>query len=699
MKILIHCNPLGNDRGTGQTDNPASADNKGPVRTLGSALHRVRVAKAALRHSGVQAEEAQIILADGVYSITEPLTFDAAGGSRLTLQASNRGKAFIDAGVRVKDFTRTSLAGTEAYVADVATLLQHGGLFRQLFVNGERRQVARTEELEIEGHSEAHALGKDVYGIKIKKGRLPALKAAETIDAIIPSLFSADRIAVERFDAEEGLLVLTRPIGQSRLSSEFLKPFLWLEHVLEELKKAGDWCCDRQAGKLYYLPLPGEDPNQCDVVVTTRASLLEVAGTPEHPVENLKFVGIGFRYANWEPVHKTAQSDPYVPPTIQFTHTRFSGFWDCSFEHFGNYGVKFGEGTKQCSVIGCTFKDLGGGGLIVNGGDFETTPVFWSEGHRITDNEFVALGRVFIASSAILLMNGARTQIAYNRISDLYYTAISVGWTWGYRPQMTAENRIEHNHVFNLGQGVLSDLAAIYTLGVQPGTTIRHNLIHDVTRRNYGGFGINLDEGSSHIVIEHNVIYNISSQCLHQHFGRENSIRFNIFAHAGEGLISFSRGNRMSWPEKGGFDDGAITNAFSFHDNLMLSDGQAMFVGGLGDESGSLQHRDFLCDHNLYWDESGAPFFGDGVHGAGGRETMTLLFELPAWQRLGRDRHASVRDPQFKDAKHGNFELSEASPLREDGTIVPRPQVGPRSREEREADAQMPELVSRFAYG
>jgi hypothetical protein len=61
----------------------------------------------------------------------------------------------------------------------------------------------------------------------------------------------------------------------------------------------------------------------------------------------------------------------------------------------------------------------------------------------------------------------SRNTAAHNEIRDLFYTAISVGWTWGYAPNLCDDNRIEYNHLHDIGKAMLSDMGAIYTLGLQ----------------------------------------------------------------------------------------------------------------------------------------------------------------------------------------------------------------------------------------
>jgi hypothetical protein len=110
----------------------------------------------------------------------------------------------------------------------------------------------------------------------------------------------------------------------------------------------------------------------------------------------------------------------------------------------------------------------------------------------------------------------------------LPYTGISLGWNWSAAPTVCEGNLVTANHIHHVVQ-LLSDGAGIYTLGRQPGTILRGNVIHDVTV-NAGraeSNGIFMDEGSSEMLVENNVIYNIAKSPVRFHKAGKNILRQN----------------------------------------------------------------------------------------------------------------------------------------------------------------------------
>lgn len=80
---------------------------------------------------------------------------------------------------------------------------------------------------------------------------------------------------------------------------------------------------------------------------------------------------------------------------------------------------------------------------------------------------------------------------------------------------------VEHNHIHGVMQ-VLADGGGVYTLGLQPGTVLRSNYIHDVRRSGtaHGGApnnGFFLDQGSRGFLLADNVVRQTSGEPVRFH--------------------------------------------------------------------------------------------------------------------------------------------------------------------------------------
>jgi len=118
--------------------------------------------------------------------------------------------------------------------------------------------------------------------------------------------------------------------------------------------------------------------------------------------------------------------------------------------------------------------------------------------------------------------------VSSNEIRDLPYTGISVGWSWNPMPTVCEGHLIAANNIHHVMQ-LLSDGGGIYTLGRQPGTVLRGNIIHDVPT-NSGraeSNGVFMDEGSSEMLLENNIIYNVAKSPIRFHQAHKNTLRNN----------------------------------------------------------------------------------------------------------------------------------------------------------------------------
>jgi parallel beta-helix repeat protein len=322
---------------------------------------------------------------------------------------------------------------------------------------------------------------------------------------------------------------------------------------------------------------------------------------------------------------------------------------NCRVAHVGGYGLWLSAGCKHNRVAHCEFCDLGAGGVrvgetmrqrtkskdasVTGAATPDLTPDGTGSrdtGHNLVDNNFIHLGgRIFTGAVGVFIGHSAYNQVTHNEICDLFYTGVSVGWVWGFGQSAAHHNRICDNHIHHLGWGVMSDMGGVYTLGPSPGTLVAHNLVHHVHAYSYGGWGLYTDEGSSEIVLENNVVYDTKTGGFHQHYGRDNVVRNNIFAFSREGQIQRSRED--------------VKCSFALQRNIVYCDADRMLVG-------PWRNGDYQVDENVYWTTSSAVPLWDNR-------------DFDEWRATsGQDQHSLLADPKFVDAPNRDFRLRPDSP-------------------------------------
>ncbi len=560
--------------------------------------------------------------------------------------------------------------GRKAWVVDVPGIKEGQWRFRQLFVNGERRprtRLPRQGEYRIEslpGYTGDFLRSPTKHFVYAPGHIVPTWRNLRDVEVVGITRWLDNRLPIERVNGETRTvtfdrsslfaLVSSAPWGDSTTTPSVY----WVENVFEALDTAGQWYLDRPQGRLYYLPRPGEDMTVAEIIAPRLTQVVRVVGRPGAPVHDIHFEGITFSHTEWQPPADYAsslQAGVEVPGALWFDYAERCAITGGAIEHIGNCGVEVNVGCADLEISHNQITDIGAGGIWIGhffswetdgsgqlterGKQRKAAMPQGPHSQRITvaDNVIAHCGRFTPEAAGVFVGDNANNKIIHNHIYDLFQCGISVGSVQDFGPNHAQSNIVEFNHVHDIGQGMLSDLAGIYTCST-PGTRIRYNRVHDVSRRDYGGWGIYPDQGSHDLLIENNLVYRCQDGALFAHHNRDITAENNIFAL-----------NRIAQVDRGGIGGFELTCARNL---IYCLEGKA-----IGDYGSAHCGRDVCAfDRNLYWNASGQPvLFGD--------KTVTQ------WQAAGQDKDSLIADPLFVDPEHGDFRLRAGSPAARIGFV------------------------------
>jgi len=639
-EIKIYVSPSGNDK--------ASGSKEYPVATLNGALQKMRDYRSAQKAGSA----AEIIIGNGSYFLTEPVVFrpedSGTPEAPVVFKAEEGAKPVFYGGKKIGGFEKVS---EKLWRAKIPEVTEYGWNFEQLYVNGQRAVRAKSPNKGfyfIDGASEIPINKKNEYyailavqKLKLKQDGIRDIDSFTEDDfgnAVLTFYHKWDntRRRVSGFDRDSSLVFL---VGEGMRSWNIFdsKTRYTIENYKAALDTCGEWYLDK-SGYLYYMPLPGETIEKVNVIAPITESFIIIKGDEKsgEKVENIRFEGLSFQVSGYKmPANgdEPTQAAYPVEAVVMADFARNIEFSDCEISNTGANAAWFRNACSDCRIQHCYFHDLGAGGIKIGNYVQPENPENLTRNIIVDNNIIRSGGFVFPCAVGITIFNASDNQVTHNEIADFRYSGVSVGWVWGYTPSPSKRNKIEFNQIHHLGWGELCDMGGVYCLGSSEGTTVSNNVIHHVYSFDYGGWGLYTDEGSTGIVMENNLVYHCKSSGFHQHYGKENIIRNNIFADNLKAQLQATRIEEHL--------------SFTFASNIVY-----FSAGKLLDSN--WDKINIQSGRNCYWDP----------------RTKDIRFKKMSfgeWQKSGKDIHSIIADPEFVNPSACDFRIKNKSVIRKTG--------------------------------
>jgi hypothetical protein len=643
----IYLSPQGNDSNVGSKEQPLAS--------LTGARDKIR----EWRRQGIAKETIVVRIQEGNYYMNEPCVFteEDAGtsASPVVFRAENpEVRPVFCGGMNLGNFELVQEGSIRMWRTYIPETALYGFYFEQLYVNGERRFRAQTPN-----HGSFFQPQRVTSTALDSPGRekqaLGDTKVQSPYASLKVTLKETDRFLLNELsaqDKEDALVVFYHNWDNTRrriMFTELADTALYIidgmapwnpideksRYVVENYRKAldapGEWFLQRN-GYLYYIPMPDETIDNVSFVAPVSSAFMKITGQEGKPVQHLRFENLCFEVAGYHtPPSGNAPIQAAAPleATIQIDYAKHIDFQNCDIAHTGLHGIWYRTQCSDSRVEHCHLYDLGGGGVKI--GTFNILPEEKITNHIVVNNSIIQHGGfVFPCSVGLIIFHGRDNEITHNDIADFRYSSISAGWVWGYGESPTKRNKIKYNHLHHLGWGELCDMGGVYTLGPSPETEISNNVVHHVYSFNYGGWGLYTDEGSSNILMENNLVYLCKNSGFHQHYGRRNLIRNNIFALNLKAQLEISK------------DDPELS--FTFTNNIIYYNRGGLLLGNVD----RWKRQTIVMDNNIIWDTrvKTPDFYG-----------MTYA----EWKTLGRDTHSVIADPLFVNPEKYDFRFRNRS--------------------------------------
>lgn len=499
------------------------------------------------------AKDVCIHLSEGTYFLNQPIIVRPEdNGTSIVAD----GKAVISGGVKIVNWKKEG----KYYVADVPEFNGRPLEFRQLWVNGKKAVRAR-DVADFNNMFRIRSLDKAKETIYVPAAAVRKIVNAKHAEMVIHEMWCIANLRIKSvkiagdsaavtFHQPESHIHFMHPWPSPMVTSNGRNSAFYLTNAKELLDTPGEWYLDARAQKVYYIPQNGENMKTAEVIVPAVETLMQVEGTPDNPVKDVTFEGITFSHATWmRPSvsgHAPLQAGMFMieayklrpkqvrpngdhkldnqgwvgrpAAAVSLNSAENVSFSRCTFEHIASTGLDYHLYIKGGNVERCTFKDIGGNGILAGsfGPEAHEAHLPYDPADRriictglnITNNLIedvtnedwgcVGIGAGFVKG----------IKICNNEIREVSYTGISMGWGWNRQVCSMSDNLVKGNLIHHYAKHMY-DTAGIYTLGAQPHSFVEENVVRDIYSPSYAHdpnhwFYLYTDEGSSFITVRNN---------------------------------------------------------------------------------------------------------------------------------------------------------------------------------------------------
>lgn len=368
-----------------------------------------------------------------------------------------------------------------------------------------------------------------------------------------------------------GNIRVEQPCGAQafRVGAETVSGVKFIENAYELLSTPGHFYYDISDKYLYYIPRAFENLQTADVQISRLETIVRGDGGAGTPLTGVTFSGVAFKYGTWlQPLSKYGFGGvqgnygwyPYddedrdqiksIGGNVVLSNAHGVTFEDCTFVNLGGTALVIDDGSKDNVVRGNAFANISGGAIQVGEATdaHVTDPARQTSGNIISNNYVATFGLQYPQAVGIFGGYNRGLELRHNEIENAPYSGISVGWGWGasiFGTSYSEDVVIDGNLVAHVMQS-MQDGGAMYTLGLQPNSTMTNNYVIG----DYNTFGaIYLDNGVQDYDVTSNVVREAYTSWLYvQNQGipaRNNTISGNYADQSGVGGGPNANGNTL----------------------------------------------------------------------------------------------------------------------------------------------------------